>query len=185
MSINRVNLSGNLTRDGELRQTQGGSAILSFGIAVNDRRRNPQSGEWEDVPNFVECTIFGNRAQAVSQFLTKGTKVALEGRLRWSQWTDKNSNQKRSKLEVVVDEIEFLSARPQNAPQAAPQPGYAPQMQQRYANPPQQQMAPQMAPQAPVQGYAPAPGVYQPAIPQPPQPPQMQQPDFFDEEIPF
>lgn len=107
MSINRVNISGNLTRDPELRQTQGGMAILSLGVAVNDRRKNQQTGEWEDVPNFIDCTMFGSRAEKLAQYLAKGTKVAIEGKLRWSQWEKDGS--KRSKLEVIVDEIEFMS----------------------------------------------------------------------------
>ena len=107
MSINRVNISGNLTRDPELRQTQGGMAILSMGVAVNDRRKNQQTGEWEDVPNFVDCVVFGTRAEKLAQFLAKGSKVAIEGKLRWSQW--EKDGAKRSKLEVIVDEIEFMS----------------------------------------------------------------------------
>lgn len=107
MSINRVNISGNLTRDPELRQTQGGMAILSLGVAVNDRRKNQQTGEWEDVPNFVDCVVFGTRAEKLAQFLAKGSKVAIEGKLRWSQW--EKDGAKRSKLEVIVDEIEFMS----------------------------------------------------------------------------
>ena len=108
MSINRVNISGNLTRDPELRSTAGGTQILSFGVAVNDRRRNQQTGEWEDVPNFVDCVVFGQRAEALSRFLSKGSKVAIEGKLRFSSWETKEG-QRRSKLEVIVDEIEFLS----------------------------------------------------------------------------
>jgi len=111
MSINKVMLTGNLTRDPELRQTAGGMAVLSFGMAVNDRARNQQTGEWEDRPNFVDCTMFGNRAQAVSQYIRKGSKVAIEGKLRWSQWQDRQTGANRSKLEVVVDEIEFMDAR--------------------------------------------------------------------------
>ena len=107
MSINRVNLTGNLTRDPELRATATGSQVLSFGIAVNDRRRNPQSGEWEDYPNFIDCTMFGARAESVSHFISKGSKVALEGKLRYSSW--ERDGQHRSKLEVIVEEIEFLS----------------------------------------------------------------------------
>jgi single-strand DNA-binding protein len=107
MSINRVNISGNLTRDPALRQTQGGMAILSLGVAVNDRRKNAQTGEWEDVPNFVDCVVFGSRAEKLAQYLAKGTKVAIEGKLRWSQW--EKDGAKRSKLEVIVDEIEFMS----------------------------------------------------------------------------
>ena len=86
MSINRVSITGNLTRDPELRVTAGGTQVLSFGVAVNDRRRNPQTGEWEDYPNFVDCTMFGTRAEAVSRFLAKGNKVAIEGKLRYSSW---------------------------------------------------------------------------------------------------
>ena len=74
MSINRVIISGNLTRDPELRSTQSGMDVMSFGVAVNDRRRNPQTNEWEDYPNFVDCTMFGNRARSLHQYLSKGTK---------------------------------------------------------------------------------------------------------------
>ena len=109
MSINRVNITGNLTRDPELRATAGGTQVLSFGVAVNDRRRNAQTGEWEDYPNFVDCTMFGTRAEAVSRFLAKGNKVAIEGKLRYSSW--ERDGQRRSKLEVIVDEIEFMSSR--------------------------------------------------------------------------
>lgn len=112
MSINRVNITGNLTRDPELRATAGGTQILSFGVAVNDRRKNPQTGEWEDVPNFVDCIVFGSRAEAVSRFITKGSKVAIEGKLRFSAWETKEG-QRRSKLEVIVDEIDFLSRQGQ------------------------------------------------------------------------
>ncbi len=109
MSINRVVISGNLTRDPELRRTQSGMAIMSFGVAVNDRRRNQQTGEWEDYANFIDCTMFGNRAESLSNYLSKGTKVAIEGKLRWSQW--ERDGQKRSKIEVIVDELEFMSSR--------------------------------------------------------------------------
>lgn len=109
MSINKVIISGNLTRDPELRQTAAGMPVLGFGVAVNDRRRNAQTGEWEDYPNFVDCTMFGSRAEAIERYLAKGQKVAVEGKLRWSKW--ERDGQTRSKLEVVVDEIEFMSQR--------------------------------------------------------------------------
>ena len=107
MSINRVTISGNLTRDPELRTTQGGMAVMGFGVAVNDRRKNQQTGEWEDVPNFVDCTMFGSRAQSVMKYLGKGSKVAIDGKLRYSSW--EKDGQRHSKLEVIVDDIEFLS----------------------------------------------------------------------------
>ena len=142
MSINRVAISGNLTRDPELRQTAGGMAILGFGVAVNDRRKNQQTGEWEDCPNFIDCAMFGARAQSVSRFLSKGSKVAIEGKLRWSQW--ERDGQKRSKIEVIVDEIEFMSRQQGQlgsepvyaAPATAPQPQ---QQQQDYQSVYQQQ----------------------------------------------
>lgn len=109
MSINRVIVSGNLTREPEVRTTASGNPVMGFGIAVDDRRKNSQTGEWEDYPNFIDCTMFGARAQSVSRFLSKGSKVAIEGKLRWSQW-ETNEGQKRSKIEIIVDEIEFMSS---------------------------------------------------------------------------
>ena len=94
MSINRVNITGNLTRDPELRATAAGTQVLSFGIAVNDRRKNPQTGEWEDYPNYIDCTMFGTRAEAVGRYISKGSKVAIEGKLRYSSW--ERDGQKRS-----------------------------------------------------------------------------------------
>lgn len=110
MSINRVNITGNLTRDPELRSTGSGMSVLKLGVAVNDRRKNSSTGEWEDVANFVDVTVFGARADGLSKFLHKGSKVAIEGKLRWSSW-ESPAGEKRSKLEVVADDIEFLSAR--------------------------------------------------------------------------
>lgn len=115
--MNRCYVSGNLTKDGELRTTQGGTEILTFGIAVNDRKRDPNSGEWVEVPNFFDCVVFGKRADSLSRLLRRGMKCCIEGKLRWSQWNDK-SGQKRSKVEIVVDEIEFMSqSKAQNQPQ--------------------------------------------------------------------
>ena len=113
MDINRVILSGNLTREPELRTTQSGMSVLSFGIAVNDSRKNKETGQWEDYPNFIDCTMFGNRAESVSRFLSKGSKVSLEGKLHWSQW--EQDGQKRSKIQVIVDNIVFMSQRATDA----------------------------------------------------------------------
>lgn len=198
MSINRVVVSGNLTRDPELRVTPGGTQVLGFGVAVNDRRRNQQTGEWEDYPNFIDCTMFGNRAEALSRILHKGMKVAIEGKLRYSSWEDKNGDGRRSKVEIIPDEVVLMSQNPngQQAPQYAPQ-GY------------QQQFAPQQAPQTAPQAYVPQPAPQQPApqwsaqqayqqapqaAPQRPQQapqaapqpaPAKQQLDVYDEDIPF
>ena len=190
MSINRVNISGNLTRDPDLRATASGMQVLGFGVAVNDRRKNQQTGEWEDYPNFVDCTMFGNRAESLGRILRKGMKVAIEGKLRYSSW--EKDGQRRSKIEVIVDEIELMSQNQQQAPQ-----GY------------QQQYAPQQAPQTAPQAYVPQPAPQQPApqwsaqqayqqapqaAPQRPQQapqaapqpaPAKQQLDVYDEDIPF
>lgn len=104
MSINRVVISGNLTRDPELRQTQSGTSVLSIGIAVNDRHKNASTGEWEDYANFIDCTLFGNRAEAMSKLLQKGSMVTIDGKLRWSQW--ERDGQKRSKIEVIVQDLD-------------------------------------------------------------------------------
>lgn len=130
MSINRVAITGNLTRDPELRATPSGTQVLALGVAVNDRAKNQQTGEWEDRPNFVDCVVFGARAEALSRILSKGSKVAVEGKLRYSSWETKEGA-RRSKLEVVVDELDFLSQRggqqggqPYQAQAPAPRQGY-------------------------------------------------------------
>ncbi|MBE0477473.1 MAG: single-stranded DNA-binding protein [Coriobacteriia bacterium] len=110
MSINRVVVSGNLTRDPELRQTAGGTSVLSLRMAVNDRRKNASTGQWEDAPNYVDVTIFGQRAEALSRFMRKGAKVGIEGKLRWSEW-ESPAGEKRSKLEIIADEVELFSGR--------------------------------------------------------------------------
>ena len=110
MSINHSTLSGNLTRDAELRYSEGGVAILSFGLAFNDRRKRKDGDEWEDVANFIDCVLFGNRAEALEPYLLKGTKVCLDGKLRWGQW-ETDDGDKRSKIELIVNEIEFMAPR--------------------------------------------------------------------------
>ena len=122
MSINTCTISGNLTRDPELRATASGTEILGFSVAVNDRRRNPQTGEWEDHPNFIDCTMFGSRASALANILHKGSSVTVQGKLRWSQWERDGS--KRSKIEVVVDDIELMSGRG-GSPSCPPSPAVA------------------------------------------------------------
>lgn len=106
MGVNRVCLSGRLTRDPELRATQGGTQVLGFSLAVGSRRRNPDTGAWEDRADFVGCVMFGNRAESVSRYLAKGAKVAVEGRLRYHAW--ERDGERRSRLEVVVDEIDLM-----------------------------------------------------------------------------
>lgn len=113
--INRVNVTGNLTRDPELRATAGGTQVLSFGIACNDSTKDRHTGEWKEYPNFIDCTMFGTRAEALGRIMAKGQKVAIEGKLRYSSW--EKDGQRRSKLEVIVDEV-ILMSKPADRKQA-------------------------------------------------------------------
>lgn len=123
MSINHVAVVGNLTRAPELRATQGGTPVLSFGIAVNDRRK-VADGQWEDVPNFFECVTFGNRATALSDILTKGMKVAIAGKLHYSSW--ETDGQKHSKVDIIANDVELMQNRKpqQEQPQQQEEPAY-------------------------------------------------------------
>lgn len=158
MSVNVVAVTGNLTRDAELRTTQNGNAILRGGVAVNERRKNNE-GNWEDYANFVDFVIWGRRAESLAQYLTKGTKVAIKGRLHYSSW-QADDGSKRSKLEVVVDDIDLMSRGNQGAPNAQ-QGGQPNNYHQR------QQNGYQGGYNAPQQGYQP------------------QQAAYADEDIPF
>lgn len=117
--INNVSLTGRLTRDPELRVTAGGTQLLSFTLAFNTSVRNRQTGEWDERGNFIDCTMFGKRAETLLNFLAKGQKVAIAGKLRYATW-DKDG-QRHSKLDLIVDEIDFMAQR-QNAAQPAPVP---------------------------------------------------------------
>lgn len=131
MSINKVIVTGNLTRDAELRSTPSGAQLLDVGIAVNERRRNRQTDQWEDYANFFDCTMWGERAQKIAQYLTKGTKVAIEGRLHYRSWEDKNTGQRRSKVDITIDNIDFMSSRNSGNGGAATSGGYAGGAQQQ------------------------------------------------------
>ena len=106
-NVNVVALSGNLTRDPETRMA-GSMTITTFRLAVNDRRKNGSTGEWEDYANFIDCTIFGARGESLAKILKKGTKVSLAGKLRWSSW--EKDGQKKSKIEVIAEEVDILSS---------------------------------------------------------------------------
>ncbi len=121
MSINKVVVSGNLTRDPELRMA-GTTPVLQMGIAVNDRKKNNETGQWEDVPNFFDVVVWGARGESLSRFLTKGTKIVVSGRLRWNQWQNAEG-EKRSKVEIVADDVEFMNSR--NSDGGAGNAGYA------------------------------------------------------------
>lgn len=141
-NINHASISGNLTREPEARYTQGGNCVLTFGVAVGERRKNAQ-GAYEDYTNFIDCAMFGKRAESLSRILAKGMHVTVEGRLHWSSW--ERDGQRRSKVELWADEVD-LPARAQGAPQApAQEPVAAPAQLQNMVNAAAQQAQAQSA----------------------------------------
>lgn len=115
MSINSVSISGNLTRDPELRSSRGGMQILNFSVAVNERRKGRESGEWEDYANYIDCVVFGSRAESLARHLSRGSKVSVSGKLHYSSW--ETDGRRMSKIEVYVDDIEFMFRKPQGGQQ--------------------------------------------------------------------
>ena len=109
-NINRVVLTGNLTRDPELRSTASGMSVCSLRIASNTRRKNQATGEWEDKPNFFDVTVWGAQGENCARFLSKGRPVALDGRLEWREWESQDGN-KRQSVEIVADAVQFLGGR--------------------------------------------------------------------------
>ena len=108
-NINRVVLTGNLTRDPELRNTSGGTPVCSLRLACNTRRRD-SGGEWVDKPNFFDVTVWGAQGENCATYLQKGRPVAVDGRLEWREWQDKEGNNRQS-VEIVADNIQFLGGR--------------------------------------------------------------------------
>ena len=109
-NINVVVITGNLTRDPELRSTNSGLNICSMRIASNTRRKNNQSGEWEDKPNFFDVTVFGAQGENCARFLSKGRPVAIEGRLEWREFTDQAGNNRQA-VEIIANSVQFLGGR--------------------------------------------------------------------------
>ena len=114
MSINSVILTGNITRDSELRFTAAGNAVLEFGIACNERVKNKQTGVYEDYPNFLDCTLFGARAEKLESMVRKGVKVTVKGRLHQDRWQDKQGKN-CSKIVMYVDDIDLMQ-KPKQEP---------------------------------------------------------------------
>ena len=150
-NLNKVMLIGRMTRDPEIRTFTNGGKVAAFGFAVNNRKKNPSTGEWEDEPMFIDCKVFnrgdnGQQADRAQQNLRKGHQVFLEGHLVLEQWDDKQSGQKRSKHVLVVDNFQYLERREDGgegggyqprraATQPAPRPTAAPAMEPSYDEP--------------------------------------------------
>jgi single-strand DNA-binding protein len=112
-NINRVILTGNLTSDPELRVLASDLSVCKMRVAVNGRKKNNTTGEWEDKPNFFDVTVWGPQGENCAQYLVKGRPVAIDGRLEFSEWVDKETGKNRSKVEVVADNVQFLHPRPE------------------------------------------------------------------------
>jgi single-strand DNA-binding protein len=108
-NINRVVVTGNLTKDPELRSTPGGTAVCNLRVAVNSRRKNP-SGEWEDKPNYFDVTVWGAQGENCATYLSKGRPVAIDGRLDWREWETQNGD-KRQSVSIIADSVQFLGSR--------------------------------------------------------------------------
>ena len=107
--INRVTLVGRLTRDPELRHLPSGQPVLQLGVAVNGRQKD-EGGNWTDKPNFFDVKVFGNQAESLAMHLAKGRRIGVDGRLDWSSWEAQDGS-KRSKVEVVAFQVQFLDSR--------------------------------------------------------------------------
>lgn len=107
MSFNKIIIVGNLGRDPELRYTPQGTAVCSFTIATNERKRD-KSGEFNDITTWFRVTLWGNQAETASKHLSKGSPIYIEGRLRVEEWTDRDNNN-RYTLEVTGSEMQFIS----------------------------------------------------------------------------
>ena len=127
-NLNVVVVTGNLTRDPELRSLQSGTSVCKLRVAVNSRRKDSASGEWVDKPNYFDVTVWGNQGESCAQFLSKGRPVGVDGRLDWREWEAQDGT-KRQAVEIIADTVQFLGGRgdgegapsqPQYVPAGAP-----------------------------------------------------------------
>jgi single-strand DNA-binding protein len=110
VNINRVVMTGNLTRDPELRSLPSGMSVCKLGIACNTRRKDQGSGEWVDKPNFFNVTVWGAQGENAARFLSKGRPVAIDGRLEWREWEAQDGT-KRQGVDIIADSVQFLGSR--------------------------------------------------------------------------
>ena len=109
-NINRVVLTGNLTSDPDLRDTASGMKVCKLRVACNTRRKDG-SGQWVDKPNYFDVTVFGAQGENAHRYLSKGRPVAIDGRLEWREWQDKESGKNRQSIDIIADSVQFLGGR--------------------------------------------------------------------------
>jgi single-strand DNA-binding protein len=109
-NLNSVCITGNLTKDPELRSTPSGTSVCKLRVAVNSRRKDGQSGEWVDKPNYFDVTVWGAQGENCANYLSKGRPVAVQGRLDWREW-ENQEGQKRQAVEIIANEVQFLGSR--------------------------------------------------------------------------
>jgi single-strand DNA-binding protein len=109
-SVNVVVIVGNLTRDPEMRALPSGTSVCQLRVAVNDRFKDQSTGEWGDRANYFDVNVFGGQGERCGQYLAKGRQVAVEGRLRWSEW-ETQDGQKRQKVDIVANNVQFIGPR--------------------------------------------------------------------------
>ncbi|MBS1887369.1 MAG: single-stranded DNA-binding protein [Actinobacteria bacterium] len=127
-NVNVVVITGNLTQDPELRSTGGGTSVCELRVAVNGRRKNAQTGQWEDKANFFNVVVFGAQADNCATYLSRGRPVAIEGRLDWREWEAKEGGGKRQAVQIIANTVQFLGSRDGGG--GAPNGGGQPQQQQ-------------------------------------------------------
>jgi single-strand DNA-binding protein len=113
-NINRVVMTGNLTRDPELRTLPSGTAVCDLRLACNTRRKDQDSGEWVDKPNYFNVTAWGPQAETTARYLSKGRPVAIDGRLEWREWESQDGT-KRQAVSIIADSVQFLGSRDQDS----------------------------------------------------------------------
>jgi single-strand DNA-binding protein len=113
-NLNRVVVTGNLTKDPELRSTPSGTPVCKLRVAVNSRRKDSASGEWVDKPNYFDVTVWGAQGENCATYLSKGRPVAVDGRLDWREWEASDGSGKRQAVEIIADSVQFLGSRGDN-----------------------------------------------------------------------
>jgi single-strand DNA-binding protein len=109
-NVNRVIVTGNLTRDPELRSTAAGTQVCKMRVAVNSRRKDAATGDWVDKPNYFDVTVWGAQGENCATYLSKGRPVAVDGRLDWREYEAKDGT-KRQAIEIIADTVQFLGSR--------------------------------------------------------------------------